>query len=139
MNKFGITIWNDLVSPLFDASCTLKVMDDAGKVQLFDIKKKSLREKAELCKESGMRTLICGAISDNAHGLLIDEGIMVIGWIQGSVDDILKAYVAGEILVSRFAMPGCNQYHRHYCRRAGAGNKRRNQRGNGRGCGGIRM
>jgi len=132
MEILGISIWNDLVSPLFDASCTLKVISDSGESQLLDIKKKSLQEKADICMESGIQTLICGAISNSAHSLLVANGISVIGWIQGAVDEILEAYAAGEVLISRFGMPGCNQYHRHHCRRMGAGRK---QGGNGRrGC-----
>lgn len=137
MENFGITVWNDLVSPLFDASCTIRVITGTSDERLLDIKSKSLQEKAECCRESGIHTLICGAISNMAHGLLLDNGVVVIGWIQGPVDDIVEAFIAGEELVSRFAMPGCNQYRRHHCR--GAGNKRWKGSGHGaggKGCGG---
>ena len=138
MKNIGITVWNDLVSPLFDASCTLRVIGTSEEDVLLDIRKKTLQEKADICKKAGIRTLICGAISHNAHSLLIDNGITVIGWIQGSVDEILMAFSSGETLVSRFAMPGCRQFHRHHCRRAGSGGRRHLQGGKSRGCGGIR-
>jgi predicted Fe-Mo cluster-binding NifX family protein len=136
MENLGITIWNDLVSPLFDASCTIRVMTGTADERLLDIKTKSLKEKAACCRENGIHTLICGAISNIAHGLLVENGVTVLGWIQGPVDDIVEAFIAGEELVPRFAMPGCNQYRRNYCRGTGTGRKRWRRGAGGRGCGG---
>jgi hypothetical protein len=40
--------------------------------------------------------------------MLSAGGINVIPWISGPAEDVLKAYLNGDLFHSRFLMPGCD-------------------------------
>jgi predicted Fe-Mo cluster-binding NifX family protein len=71
----------------------------------------------------GVETLVCGAISRELEALLVEEGILVIARICGTIDDVLNAYAAGTLGAPQYAMPGCcGQGRRRFrgrCRRRG--------------------
>lgn len=107
METFAITVWNKELSPLYDAACCLMLLKDGEKPLHIDVKEFSLYEKADLCRRRGVDTLICGAISNSAFAILSDNGIRVISWIRGPVDEIIETYKGGGDLVVRYGIPGC--------------------------------
>lgn len=115
--KVAITSWNEIVSPLYDASCNLMIVQQGGVERVLTIRGMSLFDKANLCQREAVEVLICGAISNVAHAILVDRGIVVIPWKCGSISILLSAFWNNEPM-EKFSMPGCR---RRLCRRRGRG------------------
>lgn len=121
METIAITNWNDIVSPLYDASCCLLIIRSDGSRKVVDVRNMSLFDKAETCSKEGVAVLICGAISNVGNAILQDNGIKVLSWIRGKIEDVIVAYRSNINLTESFAMPGCgrmmcrkNRRIRHY-------------------------
>lgn len=123
----AITDWNGIVSPMFDAACCLLIVQPDGRRSAVDVREMTLFEKVELCSKKGIKTIICGAISNIAVTMLRDGDIEVFSWVRGPIEDIISAYVNNLNVVELFSMPGCNQ--------AMCGNKQRFRRRGGGRCG----
>jgi predicted Fe-Mo cluster-binding NifX family protein len=54
--------------------------------------------------------LICGAVSYTFLQMLQSSGLEVIQQISGQVEEVLKAYLKGNIYNTKFLMPGCKRY-----------------------------
>ena len=50
-------------------------------------------------KDLGVGVPLCGALSRPLEGLLATTGIVVIAWLCGSVEEIMRAYLAGFFLM----------------------------------------
>jgi predicted Fe-Mo cluster-binding NifX family protein len=109
MEIIAITNWNDIISPHYDASCSMIIISASGNQKSFSVKDMTLLEKADLCKKEHVTRIICGAISTVARTLLQEREIAVYAWICGSVHDILKAVNQDVNIYDFYAMPGCNQ------------------------------
>lgn len=126
METIAITNWNDIVSPLFDASCCLLIIRPDGSRKVVDVRNMSLFDKADVCSKEGVNVIICGAISNISYAILQDKNIKVLSWIRGAIDELIVAYQNGINLTDNFLMPGCG---RPLCR------KNRQPRNHGEQCG----
>lgn len=68
--------------------------------------------------------LICGAVSRHLESMLTAAGVQVIPNKCGAIDEIVDAFVAGELTDQAFLMPGCTG---RRCRSARS--RRREERG----------
>lgn len=107
MKTIAITNWNDIISPLYDASCRLVIIKGEDTRKEIDIRNMSLMDKANLCAWEGVQVLICGAISSIGKMMLQDKGIEVVSWVRGPINDVLGAYQRNVNLNEHYAMPGC--------------------------------
>jgi predicted Fe-Mo cluster-binding NifX family protein len=57
----------------------------------------------------GVTTLICGAISQPLACMLDHLGIEVIADVCGEVDQIVHAFIEGNLGHPRFLLPGCRK------------------------------
>lgn len=111
--RIGIPIWGDKVSPLFDTAARLMIVEVEGEgvTSRFE----TVLEEQDICRRCfrirGMAvdTLICGAISRPFLSMLLSSGIKIIPEISGNPEDVLKAYLQGDLFHSRFLMPGCRR------------------------------
>lgn len=108
IETIAITNWNEIVSPLYDASCCLLLVRPDKCTVMVNVRDMSIIEKADACKSAGVTVLICGAISNIARAALINYGIKVIPWIRGPVKEIIEAYCKHQNITEMFSMPGCN-------------------------------
>jgi predicted Fe-Mo cluster-binding NifX family protein len=126
MEKIALAVWNNRISPVFDASRTILVVHleketvIGRELEVFDNDNPvyKLRRLSDL----GIHTLICGAISRELAQMLIARGIKTLPFVTGAVDEVLAAYLAGGLPSLRFSMPGCRG-------RCGAGKENRRRRG----------
>ena len=109
METMAITDWNGIVSPMFDASCCLLIVQPDGRRSFVDVRDMSLFEKVEFCTKKNIRVIICGAISNIAVTMLRDSDIKVFSWVRGPIEDIISAYINSLNVVDLFSMPGCNR------------------------------
>ena len=109
--KIAITIWGDRISPVFDASRHLMVVDIenariSGRSALIFDPEKPL-DLAKTLTAIGVEILICGAVSQFPATIINAADIALIPFITGRVDRVLAAFAKGESLEPTFLMPGC--------------------------------
>ncbi len=121
--KIAIPIWNDRVSPVMDSAGRLMVVEiNNGAVDskvLIDIPQLHPVQKVRFIVNQGIDRLICGAISHRLQMMLTASGLTIMPWVKGQVEDIIAAFINGNLQNQDFYLPGC-----------GRGGRRR-----GRGCG----
>jgi predicted Fe-Mo cluster-binding NifX family protein len=62
--------------------------------------------RARRLEALGANVLICGAISRSLAERLWSGGVEIIPFVSGPVEEVLAAYVAGELESSRYLLPG---------------------------------
>jgi predicted Fe-Mo cluster-binding NifX family protein len=108
--RVAIPTWNGRVSPVFDSASRLLVVEvgEEGEYSRFetDISEHFLPSKTMRLTGLGIDTLICGAISRPLAYMVTTAGINLIAWISGQVEDILQAFLNGNLFDIQFLMPG---------------------------------
>ena len=107
--KIAIPVWNDCVSSAFDFAHRLLLIDiqngsETNRTEI-SLSGELIPQKASRLKSLGVDVLICGAISRSLASQVLSSGIELLPYVLGPVDEILKAYVTGQLGESRFAMP----------------------------------
>jgi len=109
--QVALTIWNGRISPVFDVARQILVVDiQAGREiarRVEVLPGTDLQAQAERFWEIAPQVLICGAISGAMVGLLENKGVEVIPFIAGPTEQVLAAWLAGELSASDWGMPGC--------------------------------
>ena len=137
--RIAIPIWEDKVSPVLDTASRLLivVVEDLVELSRFEIflDEYALSRKCLSIRDMNVGILICGAISRTFSRMLISSGIDIIPEISGNPEEVLKAYLKGNLLHSRFMMPGCKRYNlkQRRCPLPSEKPQRRWKKGNGRG------
>jgi predicted Fe-Mo cluster-binding NifX family protein len=108
--KIAIPIWGDVVSCAFDFAKRIIVVDvenqnEKGRLEIQFIAE-SLNEKVKKLKDLGVNVLICGAISQTLANMVELSGILVLSYVAGHVDEVLEAYLRGQLPQPHLAMPG---------------------------------
>lgn len=77
--------------------------------------------RAKRVAELGTGVLICGAISRPLEAVLVSAGVCVIPQTCGPVEDVLRAFLSGQLTAQAFLMPGCCGRRRGFRHRRGRG------------------
>ncbi len=111
MMKVAVTIWEDRISPVFDASRRLLIAEienarvtDRAYV-FFDPGRPGNLAKTLVMLD--VPVLICGAVSQAPATTINAGGITLIPFIAGEVERVLEFYAKGNSLEPTFVMPGC--------------------------------
>ena len=89
---------------------------------------------AGLLKEGGVNLLICGGIGGGAQMALAEAGVQLIGGATGNVDEVVDAFLKGELEVDTdFQCRHHDHGEGHSCGDHGCGS---HEGGHGHGCGG---
>ena len=109
--KIAIPIWNGRVSSAFDFAHRVLLVNiengrETGRSEV-SFPPESDTEKVNRLKASNAEVLICGAISRCLALQVGASGIRVLPYVVGQVDEIVKAYLTGELIQPQFALPGC--------------------------------
>ncbi len=109
--KVAISVWNHRISPVFDTAAqllvvTLKNGKTVGRASC-DLRETGFFERIHRVEQLEVQYLICGAISKPMEYAIQSKGIQVISHVCGWVEEVLQAFVTGQITQSRFLMPGC--------------------------------
>lgn len=109
--KVGIPTWDGRVSPVFDVAKHLLVVDVERNAEIgrseTDLEAPQLASRARRLTEVGVHVLICGAISWPLEAMLVSAGVQVIPQTCGPVEDVLRAFLSGQLMNEAFLMPGC--------------------------------
>lgn len=114
--KVAITVWENRISPLFDATRTLLIADIYNRVltekHLVTFDCISPFARAATLEELGVGTLICGGVSDFFAKLIEARNIHIIPFVAGRVEEVIDAYLRDTLCHNKFRMPGCG--HKQY-------------------------
>lgn len=108
--KVAIPIWEDRVSSVLDFSQRLIVVElnESGEVSRSQITFSDQSPFIRLTKlrELGVDVLICGAVSQSLASVSAIQGIQLLPYVTGRVDDVLSAYQDGKLNQPQFRLPG---------------------------------
>jgi len=125
MMRIAISTWRGRISPVFDVASRLLLVDceDGRPVRRAEVivPETEPLARTKRLSELGLGVLICGAISRPLEAMLVSEGVCVIPQTCGPVEDVLRAFLSGQLTEQAFLMPGCG------------GRRRRFRHGGGRG------
>lgn len=114
--KIAIPIWGNRMSPVFDTSSQLRIVDIADNRERtraeIGLQNQDLSRRCIHIRNLGVDILICGAITGYFARLLRAAGIEVIPGISGDPEEVLTAYLNGTLSNARFLMPGCKAFQR---------------------------
>ena len=111
--RIAIPVWNDRVSPVFDVSRTIRIVDIAdGAVSREAIHTLENEARASKLAKLGVDILICAAVSTPLEATLWVSGIEVIPDTCGTVEEIIEAFASGDTELTRFRSPGNSRSHR---------------------------
>lgn len=129
----GLPILDSRIAPVFDVARELLLVKvDNGIVRQQELLVLPEVAEAKISKlvESGVKVLLCGAISNELKNSAKQGDIEVVSFLSGDVRCVVKAWLANSLNDVAFAMPGCkrragrrNGYQR--CFRHGKGQCRR--------------
>lgn len=111
--RIAVTVWENRISPVFDSARTLLITDIKDKVLVsvsylaFDLDHPL--ELLQMLRAEKVKTIICGAISEEPANMLLAAGFELISFIAGDVHQLLETFVRGEPLGEDFKMPGCGR------------------------------
>ena len=108
--KIAIPVWEDKVSPVLDTASRLLVVEledqkEASRLETY-LDEQDLSRRCVRIRRLGVDTLICGAISRGFSKILEASGIHIVPGISGHPEDVLDAYLRGNLSQSRYLMPG---------------------------------
>lgn len=109
--KAAFPYWIGRVAPVFDTARQIRVVE-AESGEIVDTVHETLHEdvlvqKALRLAEMGVSVLVCGAISIPLHEMVVSYGIKVFPFVAGDLDDVVQAWLDGNLERDAFAMPGC--------------------------------
>ncbi len=111
--KIALTVWEDRISPVFDAATTLLLaeLEESGisEKHLAPLPPVSSLRLPETLQAMGVSILICGAISEGHANRLASNGIELIPFVSGKTEHILEVFAQGKPIVPAFSMPGCGR------------------------------
>jgi predicted Fe-Mo cluster-binding NifX family protein len=110
--KVAIPYSEDRTSPLFDVSRNLLLLNlEAGVEQWREkvrLDRGDLVGRAKQVASLGARVVICGAVSKPFDSLLTSLGVWLIPNTCGPLEEVLRAFIAGELTEEAYLMPGAN-------------------------------
>ena len=131
MMKIAIPTWLGRVSPVLDVAERFVLVETQRGVELarrdVPVEETELLVRARSIAELRPDVLICGAISRPFDAMLRSVGIRLIPHTCGPVEEVLQAFLSGQLTDQAFLMPGCCGRRRRF--RGGYGGGRARGRG----------
>jgi predicted Fe-Mo cluster-binding NifX family protein len=108
--RIAISIWEDKISPVLDTASKLLIVEDNSQNESSRFEANLLEQDMSLrcsfIRGLDLDVLICGAVSRQFREMLRACGIKIISGIAGPAEDVLDAYLHGDLYHSGFFMPG---------------------------------
>lgn len=114
--RIAIANWDDRVSPVLDTAASLTVIEqgvagESGR-RILRLEGTGVSSRAREIGALGLDALICGAISRPLHEVLSAGGFEIVAFVAGGVDQVLAAFLRGDLPNRALTLPGC-RCHRH--------------------------
>ena len=116
--RTAIPIAEGRISPVFDVARRLLLVDIENKREVSRteevLEEPELAARARRVAELGADVLVCGAISRPLEAMLLSTGVKVIPQTCGPVENVLQAFVSGQLTEQAFVIPGCCGHRRRF-------------------------
>ena len=123
MKTVACTVWGDWISPVFESSSQLCILQvEKGRIsrqKTMSMCPLSWAGRIEMLLQHKADILVCGAISNVYSRMIEAQDIEVIAFVCGHYLDVIEAYLQKTIRTS-CSMPGCGKRRR---RRRRGGNQ----------------
>ena len=111
MSRLAVTIWKQRISPIFDTTEKLLVVDierdKPWREMQVQLDRYSALANIYRIFELEVNTLFCGAISGMYANMIQAQGIELISFLGGNARKVLQTYLHSAQGLSSFQMPGC--------------------------------
>lgn len=111
VQRAAFAAWQDRVAPVFDVARQLLLVDaiagESTTEMRTDFSDVMPSGRALHLAELGVDVLVCGAISRHLAVMVTAQGIRLIPFVTGPLDEIVLAWLRNGLETGRFAMPGC--------------------------------
>jgi predicted Fe-Mo cluster-binding NifX family protein len=108
--KVAVSEYEGRIAPVFDCCQCLSIFSQrADGHELIGIEHWSSlprMARAGRLKALGIDCVLCGGISCDMERHIVSEGIRLIPWLAGEVNEVMAAFREGRLEDPRFAMPG---------------------------------
>jgi predicted Fe-Mo cluster-binding NifX family protein len=99
--RVAIPRMGEHVAPCFEYCATMAIftIDKGEVVEEFDfpLRSRDPFDRVRLLREECVHTIICGGVEATYEGALHASGLEVISWVSGTVEDLLEAYLQGQL------------------------------------------
>jgi predicted Fe-Mo cluster-binding NifX family protein len=123
--RVAVPVWNDRVSPVLDTANTLRIVTvNKGCISAREevsLESPLVSARADQVCRLGVDVLICGALSRPLCMMIESSGAQVFAWVSGNADDVIAAWIDGDI-GERFAALGARKRRLRRRHRGGRGN-----------------
>ena len=131
--RIAMAVWQQRVSPLFDVASELLLVDAEGAAETartsVPLPDQELPRRVRRLVDLDVDVLICGGISQPLAGMVHASGIRLVPFTAGPVEQVLRAFLQGQLPSQAFVMPGwCGRWRRGF----GWGRRGPARRGRGR-------
>jgi predicted Fe-Mo cluster-binding NifX family protein len=125
--RVAIPLWQGRVSPVFDEASRILLVDIFKNSELnrqeAPLLARNPFHRAQLLPTLGVDLLICGMISQTQRAALAPAGIKIIPHICGTMEEVIAAFLDGQIEDGALRMPGCGKPKRWRGQMGGVGRK----------------
>ncbi len=109
--KVAVAIWKDRISPVFDVSRKILVLDiennSVAKEAFETFENDNPTYKISKLMGLNIETLICGAISKPLSEMITLQEIKTIPFTCGKITDVIDAFLKDVLPDQKLSMPGC--------------------------------
>ncbi len=108
--RIAIPVWGNKVSPVFDTSEHLLLVDIEDGVEknreIIKLEDPVPIHRSNFLQRLGVHLLVCGAITRELETSFDEDKIKIIPFICGNVEQIITALTKGNRIREMFGMPG---------------------------------
>ncbi len=109
--KIAFAYWHTRIAPVFDSARDFLLIETGDGMEVSEQRVSftgsTNSEKVSWLSGLGINTVVCGAITRQFEGLMTAQGLSVISFIAGELQDVVNAWNVGNIGSASLVMPGC--------------------------------
>ena len=100
--KVAIPRFEEMVAPCYEYSATIAIftLDGLELVNQVDfrLESRNVFDRLRLLRDQQVDVLICGGVENTFEDMLKANGVHVISWVSGGVEELLVKYLRGELV-----------------------------------------
>lgn len=106
--KIAVPRFGEEVAPCFDYSSNIVVFTIQNKQiineQEFTLSSQWTVDRIRLLRDQQVNVLICGGIQDKFEDIVRANGIQVISWVSGKVEDLVHKHLTDKLIPAKQEM-----------------------------------
>jgi predicted Fe-Mo cluster-binding NifX family protein len=100
--RVAIPRFGELVAPCLGYSATITIFTIRREKVVtqvdFRLQSRDVLDRVRLLRDQQVKTVICGGVEEHLEDMLQADGVHVISWVSGAVDELLDCYLRGELV-----------------------------------------